>query len=191
MHKPLADVRAFHEMTGLALDQPLPEVGDMIPMKAIVGAVNTATAIARGQADSHQPIEARLAYLRAALLLEEVAETLAALGRRDRVEVADGLADVCYVAAGMAATYGIPLGDVWDEVQRSNMAKSSPCEKCDGAGIQDREDPQRLWDDPPSSDLCADCRGTGRQVIRDATGKVLKPPGWTPPNIAAVLTTPA
>lgn len=176
MHKPLADVRGFHEMTGLALDQPLPEVGDMILMKAIVGAVNTATAIARGQADSHQPTEARLAYLRAALLLEEVAETLAALGRRDKVEVADGLADVCYVAAGMAATYGIPLGDVWDEVQRSNMAKSTPCECTVDAAAEYEADLD-----------CAICHGTGRQVIRDATGKVLKPPGWTPPDVAGVL----
>lgn len=176
MHKPLADVRAFHEMAGLALDQELgATIGGMSPMRAIVGAVNNATAMARGQAESHQPASARLAYLQAALLLEEVAETIAALARGDEVEVADGLADVCYVAAGMAATYGIPLGDVWDEVQRSNMAKSSPCACTSDAAAEYEADLD-----------CPDCHGTGRQVL-DATGKILKPAGWTPPDIAGVL----
>ncbi len=31
------------------------------------------------------------------------------------------------------------------------------------------------------------CRGTGRTVIRDASGKYLKPEGWTPPDVAGVL----
>lgn len=34
---------------------------------------------------------------------------------------------------------------------------------------------------------CVACEGKGRVVIRDAGGKVRKPEGWTPPNIAAVL----
>jgi len=34
---------------------------------------------------------------------------------------------------------------------------------------------------------CPACDGTGRTAIRDAQGKVLKPPGWTPPDIKGVL----
>lgn len=53
----------------------------------------------------------------------------------------------------MARWYGIPLQAVWDEVQRSNMAKV-----VDGV------------------------------VVRDpVTGKILKPDGWTAPDVAGVL----
>jgi predicted HAD superfamily Cof-like phosphohydrolase len=87
--------------------------------------------------------------LRLKLLAEEVAELITATTNEDIVEIADGIADVIYVAVGMALANGIPLDAVWDEVQRSNMAKVG------GATRQD--------------------------------GKVLKPEGWQPPNIEAVL----
>jgi predicted HAD superfamily Cof-like phosphohydrolase len=114
----------------------------------------------------------RHAELRAKLLAEECAETIAALGfdvlfsiyegtnvtplaQFDQVaaeslpEVIDGLVDTIYVAAGAAATMGVDLAPVFEEVHRSNMAK------------------------------------TGGEVRED--GKRLKPPGWTPPDIAGEL----
>lgn len=69
-------------------------------------------------------------------------------------KIADGLADVIYVAVGAALEFGIPLDRVWAEVHRSNMAKVDPA--------------------------------TGK-VIKRADGKVLKPEGWTPPDVAGVL----
>ena len=42
---------------------------------------------------------------------------------RDPVEAADALADMCFVIAGMALTYGLPLDEVLAEVYRSNMSK--------------------------------------------------------------------
>jgi predicted HAD superfamily Cof-like phosphohydrolase len=42
------------------------------------------------------------------------------------VEVADALADMVYIIVGTALEFGIPLDRVWDEVQRSNMAKVDP-----------------------------------------------------------------
>lgn len=42
---------------------------------------------------------------------------------RDPVEAADALADLCFVIAGMALTYGLPLDEVLAEVYRSNMSK--------------------------------------------------------------------
>lgn len=114
--------------------------------------------------------------LRAKLLLEEAAETAAALGftvttfvcypgDEDRgsvdsihiegypvpnlFDVVDGLCDTIYVAAGAAATMGVDLDPLFREVHRSNMAK------------------------------------VGGEVRAD--GKRLKPPGWTPPDIAGVL----
>jgi predicted HAD superfamily Cof-like phosphohydrolase len=115
--------------------------------------------------------------LRAKLLMEETAETVAALGfhvdakiwepgepgsgthrkvaeynvdaAESLVEVIDGLCDIVYVALGTAATFGVDLDPFFREVQRSNMAK---------AGGERRED-----------------------------GKRLKPPGWTPPEIERIL----
>jgi len=92
--------------------------------------------------------------LRADLIREEMQETIDALAQKDIVALADGLADLIYVAVGTALEYGIPLDRVWDEVQRSNMSK------VDSA--------------------------TGK-VRKRADGKVLKPEGWTPPDIAGVL----
>ena len=87
--------------------------------------------------------------LRAELIREEAAETVAAILRGDLLEAIDGMCDVLAVVYGTAAEFGIDLAPFWDEVHRSNMAK---------AGGPVRED-----------------------------GKRLKPPGWTPPDIAGVL----
>lgn len=64
--------------------------------------------------------------LRRELLAEEFYETMDALRVHDLEGVADGLADLIYVAVGMAVEFGIPLDRVWDEVQRANMAKVDP-----------------------------------------------------------------
>lgn len=91
---------------------------------------------------------------RADLLVEELAETLEALHHDDIVEVADGLADLIYVAIGMALEFGIPLHKVWGEVHRSNMDKRNPV-----TGV----------------------------VLKNDVGKVMKPAGWTPPNVRAAI----
>jgi|SRR5579875_1999583 len=64
--------------------------------------------------------------LRVDLILEETKELIKAHVTKDLVEVADAIADLIYVACGMAVAYGIPLNEVWAEVQRSNMAKLGP-----------------------------------------------------------------
>lgn len=99
------------------------------------------------------PSDIRVA-LRRDLILEEVTETIEAISQRDMVETADGLADIIYVCIGAALEFGIPLNDVWLEVQRSNMAKVDPATGV----VHKRED-----------------------------GKILKPEGWTPPDIARIL----
>lgn len=94
------------------------------------------------------PDEATL-KLRTALISEELLELTKALQEHDMEDTADALADLIYVCIGMAVTMGIDLREVWNEVQKANMAK-------EGGGR--RED-----------------------------GKILKPVGWTPPDIAAAL----
>lgn len=99
------------------------------------------------------------------LLDEEHRETIRSIGhmwlcskydrgseedRREALaEVADGLADLIYVAVGAALELGIPLGAVWAEVHAANLRK---------AGGPRRQD-----------------------------GKVLKPDGWTPPDVLGAV----
>ena len=94
--------------------------------------------------------------LRAKLIMEECMETCRALlglpkeqtnafvrannqaidmeldPKTDLVEVADGLADVIYVAYGCALEMGIPIDRVFREVHFSNMKKQSGATREDG-----------------------------------------------------------
>ena len=58
------------------------------------------------------------------LLVEELSEVVQALEHCDEVALANGLADLVYVAFGCAHTFGIPLMTVIEEVHRSNMTKA-------------------------------------------------------------------
>lgn len=60
---------------------------------------------------------------RNSLLLEEVSELFTAIYRKDKVQIADGLADVLYLVIGTCGMLGIPIDKVLEEVHRSNMTK--------------------------------------------------------------------
>lgn len=103
------------------------------------------------------PSDERVA-LRVDLVTEEVVrELLPAVESRDLVATADAIIDSIYVLVGMGLELGLPLQALWEEVQRSNISKAV------------------LQPD-----------GTFK-VMRRADGKVLKPAGWTPPDIEGVL----
>lgn len=87
--------------------------------------------------------------LRAELIAEESAELAYAIETCNLVEIADGIADLVYVAIGAALEFGIPIDAVFDEVHRTNMLKVGGATRADG--------------------------------------KLLKPEGWKPPDIAAIL----
>jgi predicted HAD superfamily Cof-like phosphohydrolase len=75
----------------------------------------------------------------------------------DLAAVLDALADIQYTNAGTAVVCGLPLSEAFQAVHDANMAK--------------------LWE-----------RSDGTKSPRvNESGKVMKPPGWTPPDIAAVL----
>ena len=97
-----------------------------------------------GNITAHQAI---CAFARDRLLAaKEVAE---ARGFR----MLHAIVDAIYVHIQAAFELGLPLQALWDEVQRSNMAK---------AVLQ------------PDGSF---------KVVRRADGKILKPEGWTPPDI--------
>lgn len=105
--------------------------------------------------------EPHVIELRQRLNLEEVMETIDALDDRDMVEAADGIIDSIYVLIGNAIALGLSqacFNELWAEVQRSNLEKF-------------------VWDE-----------ALGKwTAYKDAGGKVTKPPGWKPPDIAGVL----
>jgi predicted HAD superfamily Cof-like phosphohydrolase len=61
--------------------------------------------------------------LRIRLLEEEFNEYLDGEQNSDLVEIADALGDILYIAYGTAASYGIPLDEVFAEIHASNMSK--------------------------------------------------------------------
>lgn len=94
----------------------------------------------------------------------EVAEYLQAEAEDDLVEVVDGLLDMIVCAWGALLAYVGPEAAkaCAAEVTRSNLDKV--------IGVFDFAAGQ--WVSLP---------------IKDEGGKIIKPPGWTPPDIAAVL----
>jgi predicted HAD superfamily Cof-like phosphohydrolase len=70
--------------------------------------------------------------LRKRLVEEEFMELWDAVAARNMVAVADGIADLIYVSIGMALSFGIPLAEVWTEVQRTNMLKVGGATRADG-----------------------------------------------------------
>jgi len=71
-----------------------------------------------------------LAEYRLNFLKEELDEIHNAMIVDDLVGIADGLADLVYVALGTAAHYGIPFDEVWQLVHAANMTKQrAPAEQ--------------------------------------------------------------
>jgi predicted HAD superfamily Cof-like phosphohydrolase len=77
-----------------------------------------------------------ISKLRIELLREEFNEYCAGVEEGNLVEIADGLADIIYVALGAAISYGIPIDKIFDTVHRSNMSKlgadGKPMRRYDG-----------------------------------------------------------
>ena len=134
--------------------------------------------------------------LRQRLIREECDEVCTALDEGNLVQIADGIADAVYVLLGTAVSCGIDMAPVWQAVQQANMAKFPVCKDCAGSGYPPEADSMGhmidvdgIWRNPDGKIVreCTACHGSGRIVLRDAGGKVCKPTGWKPPDIAAVL----
>lgn len=112
--------------------------------------------------------------LRVQLVAEEFGETLEAMADADEARVADGIGDLIYVAIDAAVALGIELPPVWQAIAHANLEKFPHCPSCGGSG-------RHL-----GLESCEVCKGRGR-VVYFENGKVVKPPGWAPPDIVGVL----
>ncbi len=104
-----------------------------------------------------QLIDDEMFLLRVQMIQEELQEMIAGHRARDIAAVADAIADLVYFAHGTAHLYGIPFDEVFAEVQRANMQK----ERSTG-----------------------DNDGRSKRVSKF---DVVKPEGWTPPDINGVI----
>ena len=100
-------------------------------------------------------LDAETAEYRRRFLHEELDEYVLAYQSGDLAGAADALVDLVYVALGTAYLMGLPWQELWDEVQRANMAKRRA--------------------------ISADESKRGSKL------DVVKPVGWTPPDIEGVL----
>jgi len=73
--------------------------------------------------------------VRAAMVLEELAEWLTAHAQEDLVAAADAWADRAYILFGDAVASGLPATKLFAEVHRSNMTKE-PCAADSGKAIK-------------------------------------------------------
>lgn len=113
-----------------------------------------------GTPDSHPHlIPEDVWHFRQKFLHQELAEIEEAYEQKDLAKFFDGLIDLVYVLLGTADLASLPWQAGWDEVQRANLEK------------------QRAASAEQSQQL------TGRGHHLD----VIKPPGWTPPDIAGIL----
>ncbi len=70
------------------------------------------------------------------LIREEFFEVIEAFSQKNTCEVAKEIVDLIYVLIGTAVSCGIDLRPVWDEVQKSNMAKQGGGKRPDGKIIK-------------------------------------------------------
>lgn len=88
---------------------------------------------------------------------EEHREFIEAYGERDVAKMTDALADLIYVALGTAHYMGVPFDQVWDAVQKANLAK-------------------RPWRE-----------GDPVKPRNMVSFEVTKPEGWRPPAVDEII----
>lgn len=142
--------------------------------------------------------------LRAKLILEEALETIKALGfsaliedhldktlaidvesvvladvyRPDLEAIADGCADLRVVTVGTEVACGIPGDKTFAEVMRSNDSKLWTHEEIESV-------PQIYWNSHSAKRIL----GSGRWLVKDKDGKVIKSSSYSPANLKPILET--
>lgn len=129
-------------------------------------------------------ISLELAEFRLKFLKEELREIEEGYERDDLTKIADGLVDLVYVALGTAHLHGLPWQELWNAVQRANMRK----ERCEinHAFVANTGPDDVGCCFPMGVDICRQPRH--KHSLRGNINDVIKPPGWTPPDIIGVLT---
>lgn len=120
--------------------------------------------------------------LRINLLQEELDELKEAIEDKDIVEVADALADLQYVLSGAVLEFGLgrKFGDLFEEVQRSNMSKT--CKSMEEAIAT-----QEYYEKEKGMISEIKEREGEFLVYRIGDGKVLKSINYSPTDLKSIL----
>jgi predicted HAD superfamily Cof-like phosphohydrolase len=120
--------------------------------------------------------------LRVNLLAEELEELRKAIEDRDLVEIADALCDLQYVLSGAILEFGLAekFGDLFDEVQRSNMSKSCSSRK-------EAEETGRYYKEVRGMDSYIQEVDGHWLVFRKGDNKTLKSINYSPADLKGIL----
>jgi hypothetical protein len=144
--------------------------------------------------DEYTMPDAETWEMRLRLIDEELTEMKEAYEEGDFAGFLDAAVDLVYVTAGVPLCAGLTQFDeAFAAVHAANMAKAPVCEDCKGSGellarrlpAHEKQERGRFGKDETTT--CGSCAGVGRIVSRRDDGKVLKPVGWTAPDIEAII----
>jgi len=146
--------------------------------------------------------------MRRRLVMEEYNELMAAIKANDRVEIADACADLAYVAIGWCWACEDIYG-TFDFGCKSNQKDAETCAEAIKKKIRlVMADPYEIGDVAvlfyhaialgeyygfPMDDVWREVQRSNMakvvngKVNKRADGKIIKPPGWTPPDIRGIL----
>jgi len=120
--------------------------------------------------------------LRVSLIAEELEEFKQAIADGDMVEIADALCDIQYVLSGAVLEFGLgeKFGELFNEVQRSNMSKSCVTEEEAQATVAYYQDEKNT--------LCYYQEVDGKYLVfRTSDQKTLKSVNYSPTDLRAIL----
>jgi len=120
--------------------------------------------------------------LRVSLIAEELDELKEAIADKDMVEIADALCDIQYVLSGAVLEFGLgeKFGELFNEVQRSNMSKSCATEEEAQATV----DYYQNQKDTP----CYYKKVDGKYLVfRTSDQKTLKSINYSPADLKSIL----
>jgi predicted HAD superfamily Cof-like phosphohydrolase len=126
MNKLMTDVTTFHlaaEHPVAITPNPLPEERVQLRLRMILEEVEE---LLQATTQPSHDLEAGLALLRRHLSQADRAYTVSNSMNSAvdyYADVADALVDITYLVVGMGVEMGLPLPEVWQEVQRANMDK--------------------------------------------------------------------
>ena len=120
--------------------------------------------------------------LRVSLIAEELEELKEAIDNNDLVEVADALCDIQYVLSGAVLEFGLgeKFGELFDEVQRSNMSK---------ACVSEEEAKQTVehYKNEKDTDAYYELRDGKYLVFRKGDNKTLKSINYSPADLKSIV----
>lgn len=198
---------SLHDLAPHRVTESLPDGVQHISDKQTSPSVYVAQFHERFGVAVNVPItDERTAALRLSLIREEADELAEAIASGNVLKVARELADLTYVVYGSALTWGLELDDLWPalvglnverEVDRLADAIANGDLALAAVALENLRDVAiaiaRQWDINLDAAVAAVHAANMRKMPASGSagqrldGKILKPPGWTPPDLSRAV----